>query len=93
MPLLILGGWGLFYIYAFASMIDPAIVGSDYWREVLSRMFFRSEGIVSWWCVAAIASAFVSVVLLARNVQIPTWWMFVLIPVAVGGPLVIVLLA
>jgi hypothetical protein len=46
--LVILGGWPLFFIYAFASMVSPELEGWDYWSLVLSKMFnFSDAGWVS----------------------------------------------
>src|SRR4029077_16286313 len=46
--LVILGGWPLFYIYAFASMVPPNLDGWDYWSLVWSKMFnFSDAGWIS----------------------------------------------
>ncbi|WP_435021554.1 hypothetical protein TA3x_002436 [Tundrisphaera sp. TA3] len=36
--LMVLGGWIVLCIFAFASMVDPSLDGREWWSEVLDHM-------------------------------------------------------
>lgn len=40
-----LGCGQVFYIYAFASMVDPRLAGAAYWNEVLGKVFLSAAAI------------------------------------------------